>query len=161
MYNSMKNFFLNHIFYILVPFIIIVSFASYYRFIIKHDYVVGYEGVCDPSIEKCFIGCEDSACIKEYYYTKVKKYEPDLFRECGKDITDCEDASVCFPNDRTCSVVYCSPGVDGDICKTPDESIKNTQNGEHSKLDFNFHKNLKLIPKYKMNILLKLLSKKI
>ena len=41
------------------------------------------------------------------------------------------------------------------------DGIKNTQNGEHSKLDFNFHKNLKLIPKYKMNILLKLLSKKI
>ena len=41
------------------------------------------------------------------------------------------------------------------------DGIKNTQNGEHSKLDFNFHKNLKLIPKYKMNILLKLLIKKI
>ena len=35
----------------------------------------------------------------------------------------------------------------------------NTQNGEHSKYDFNFHKNIKLIPKYKINNLLKLLQK--
>jgi molecular chaperone DnaK (HSP70) len=37
---------------------------------------------------------------------------------------------------------------------------KNTQNGEHSKLDFNFHKDIKLIPKYKMKNLIKLLTKK-
>ena len=39
------------------------------------------------------------------------------------------------------------------------DGVKNTQNGEHSKLDFNFHKNIKLIPKYKMKNLLKLLVK--
>jgi len=41
------------------------------------------------------------------------------------------------------------------------DGVKNTQNGEHSKLDFNFHKNIKLIPKYKMKNLLKLLCNKI
>ena len=40
------------------------------------------------------------------------------------------------------------------------DGVKNTQNGEHSKLDFNFHKNIKLIPKYKMKSLLKILGKK-
>jgi molecular chaperone DnaK (HSP70) len=41
------------------------------------------------------------------------------------------------------------------------DGSKNTQNGEHSKIDFNFHKNIKLIPKYKMKNLLKLLCNKI
>ena len=41
------------------------------------------------------------------------------------------------------------------------DGSKNTQNGEHSKMDFNFHKDIKLIPKYKMKNLLKLLCQKI
>lgn len=112
----------NIFFYILALFIIVISVVSYYRLIIKNDYLVGYEGVCDPAINKCFIGCEDDTCTEEYYYSKVVKYAPDLFRECGKDITDCETASVCLSNDRKCSVTYCNE-VDGDICKAPTTNI--------------------------------------
>lgn len=93
-------------FYTLVLLIIVIGIASYFRFIVNQDYLVGYEGVCDPATEKCFKGCEDDACTKEYYYSEVVKYAPDLYRECGKDITDCEAASVCLPDDRKCSVIY-------------------------------------------------------
>ncbi|MFA6386287.1 MAG: hypothetical protein WCW04_00750 [Candidatus Paceibacterota bacterium] len=117
------NFKDNLLTYILTPLIIIVSIISFYRFFINHDYLIGYEGVCDPSIKKCFVGCEDDSCTKEYYYSQVIKYAPDLKNECGEDITDCETASVCLPNNRNCSITYCDPEIDSNICSKQIEEI--------------------------------------
>jgi len=75
---------------------------------------VSYEGECDPKMELCFIGCENDECTKEYYYTMVQKYAPDVYAQCGEDITDCVEASVCLPSDRECSITYCDPKVDGE-----------------------------------------------
>ncbi len=106
--KTIVEHFRKHFFpYILIIAVIISGGFSYYRFMIKYDYLVGYEGVCDQAVEKCFIGCEDDACTTEYYYTKMQKYEPDLFTECGVDITDCENANVCLLNDRDCSITFC------------------------------------------------------
>lgn len=122
-----KKYFDNHFFFfILVILVIIAGFFSYYRFMVKNDYVVGYEGVCDSATEKCFIGCNDDACTDKYYYTKMQKYAPDLYTECGKDITDCEAASICLPDDRKCSVTYCNSEIDGsDVCSVVGESLEN------------------------------------
>ena len=115
----------NFLFFILTTLLIIISVVSFYRFMIKHDYMVSYEGTCNPvNNEKCFVGCEDDACTIEYYYTKMLKYEPDLLAECGKDITDCETANICLPNDSNCSVTYCDPEIDGEICKVPVNEIE-------------------------------------
>jgi hypothetical protein len=80
--------------------------------------MVGYEGVCDPvlNIGKCFEGCSDDACTEKYYYSKMVKYAPDLYKECGEDITDCEFANACLSDDRDCSVTYCNPEVESDTC---------------------------------------------
>ncbi len=88
---------------------LVAGIFSYNRFLIKNDYMVGYEGECDPSFESCFVGCEDDECTQEYYYTEVQKYAPDLYKECGKDITDCDAANICLPEDNNCSVTYCNP----------------------------------------------------
>lgn len=105
----------NHFFfYTLAILIFIVGVFSYYRFMIRQDYMVGYEGVCDPATETCFVGCEDDECTEEYYYSKMVKYAPDLYKECGEDITDCEMANACLPGDRDCSVTHCDPMTDGD-----------------------------------------------
>jgi len=120
----------NHFFfYILATLIFVVGVFSYYRFIIKQDYMIGFEGVCDPvaNTNKCFAGCEDDACTKEYYYLKMVKYAPDLYRECGEDITDCESANSCLPGDHDCSETYCNPEDEGDTCATE----KNTQNDKN------------------------------
>lgn len=113
-----KHFF----FYILLFSIVLVIAVSYYRFLVRYDYIVGYEGVCDPTIEKCFIGHDDT---KEYFYSKMRKYEPDLYRECGKNITDCEVASKCLPNDRKCSITFCDKKTDEDNCSIPVENNNN------------------------------------
>jgi hypothetical protein len=113
------------VFFILAILVIVTGVASYYRFMIKHDYVVIYEGECDSSMEQCFIGCNDDACIEKYYYSKMQKYAPDLYAECGEDITDCEAASVCLQGDKKCSITYCDPIIDGDdTCSVVEESLK-------------------------------------
>jgi len=103
--------------YVLIFLIVTVGVFSYYRFMVKHDYVVGYQGVCDPATGKCFMSCEDDACTKIDYYSNMLKYEPDLHKECGNDISNCDAASVCLPGDRKCSISYCNREIDGDICQ--------------------------------------------
>jgi len=143
MENRYKKFFCDNIFLlILLPLVIISGVFSYYRFMINHDYKVGYEGVCDPFLKECFIGCEDAQCTTVYYYTKVIKYAPDLFKECGKDITDCEDASVCLPNDRDCSIVYCDVKINGDACETLTEESNIQYNNSDSVEEKNIINNI-------------------
>lgn len=113
---KIKKIFINNFFLITLAVSVIgVIFSSYNRFIIHHDYIVGYEGTCDPEIYKCFVGIDDSSG-EEYYYTKMKKYEPDLYLECGVDITDCENANMCLDYDRECTITYCDEKT-----KTEDE----------------------------------------
>jgi len=112
------DFHKNILFYILIPATIMVVFISFHRFIINNDYIVSYEGVCDPMLESCFTGCADDECTEEYYYTNMQKYAADLLKECGEDITDCEEANICLPGDRDCSVIYCDSEIDEDMCFT-------------------------------------------
>jgi hypothetical protein len=96
--------------YILIPLLVMLIASSYVRFILLKDYSVAYEGVCDPAQFSCFIGCEDDECTQPYYYSNVVKYAPDLYEQCGIDITDCEKASVCLAEDDTnCKITYCDP----------------------------------------------------
>ena len=118
----MKEYFRNHFFsFTLIFGIFFVIIFSYYRFIIKHDYVVGYQGACDPVTGKCFKSCDDDACTQPYYYSEMRKYEPDLYKECGQDITNCDDANICLPIDRKCSITYCNKTTsdDDNPCQTP------------------------------------------
>ena len=117
MWIKYQKFLSNNFFSLVLLFaVIVVVFLSYNRFIVRQDYIVGYEGNCDPATESCFVGCEDDECTSEYYYTKMQKYEPDLYAECGADITDCEEASVCLPNDRDCSKTYCDSETSEEEC---------------------------------------------
>ena len=104
---------------ILIALIVLLIGTSYVRFVLTHDYMVAYEGACDPAVGVCFIGCEDDGCTKPYYYAKVEKYAAVLYVQCGGDITDCAAANACLPlNDRKCSVIYCDPEADGEACET-------------------------------------------
>lgn len=107
--------------YVFVSFVVLIGVISYYRFIVKQDYIVSFEGTCDIETSTCFVGYDDTE--EEYYYSKVQKYAPDLYAKCGEDITDCEAANVCFPDDRSCSITYCNETKD-EICKVviPEQS---------------------------------------
>ena len=105
--------------YTLIPLLFVFTAASYYRFMVLHDYVVMYEGNCDPERNSCFVGCIDQECTEKYYYSMVTKNAAKLIEQCGEDITNCEFAYVCLPvSDEMCSITYCNIIFDGDICET-------------------------------------------
>jgi hypothetical protein len=113
------SFFRDHLLAIfLVPLITLALVVSFNRFFIKHDYLVSYEGSCDPVTQNCFIGCEDDGCDEEYFYKKMQKYGSDLYLECGNNVSGCESANSCFPENKECLISYCDAGLDGDICET-------------------------------------------
>jgi|GEM_PF-370942 len=104
--------------YTLTPLIILFIGALYVRFMVLQDYMVAYESECDPYTQVCFIGCEDDECTSEYYYSQMEKYAPNIFGQCGEDITDCDKAYICLPEDgEGCSVTFCDPEIDGDSCE--------------------------------------------
>lgn len=111
-----KNFFA----YILIILFAFLTGAAYARFVIHRDYMVSYEGVCDPLTYDCYIGCEDDACSEPYYYMWVEKHAADLYAQCGKDITECDAANTCLSGaeDQACTIEYCdSTSVDAG-CET-------------------------------------------
>lgn len=142
--NKHINFRDNIISFILIPLIILIGCISFFRFMVFQDYVVSYEGSCDPSINSCFVGCEDDACTKEYFYFKMQKYAPDLYAQCGKDITNCEVANKCMPDDRKCSIVYCDPEINTDECKYLTESEKENNDKENVSEGFINKNNVKV-----------------
>lgn len=125
----------NILLYTLIVLVVFLVGASDFRFILAQDYVVAYEGACDPAVSVCFIGCEDDACANEYYYANVEKYAADLYAQCGADITGCTSADVCRANDRKCSVTYCDLETDGDACETLDEESVMLNDGQASDIE--------------------------
>lgn len=104
----------------IVPLLILIAVISYMRFMVFADYHVTYESECNPNAESCYIGCEDENCNSKYYYSLVEKYAPNLFDQCGADITDCSDAYVCLPEDKDrCSITYCDP--EAEECTDPSQ----------------------------------------
>ncbi len=103
----------NHILVlVLVPVIVLVGAFSYYRFMVEHDYMVTYKGICDPRVDSCYIGCENDACESIYPYMTVEKYAADLYTQCGADITDCKAANLCVEGELSCTITFCDASID-------------------------------------------------
>jgi len=123
MKNIYSHFRKHFLFYSLALLISIVGSLLFNRFIINHDYIVGYEGLCDPSVKICFIGCDSEECLQKNYYVKMEKSAVSLYQECGEDITNCEEANQCLPGEEKCVSTYCDPDIDGDSCsKLPENT---------------------------------------
>ncbi len=121
------NFSNNYLLYALTLLFTLFISTSYVRFIVLQDYLVAYEGTCDPALNSCFIGCSDDTCSEEYYYSEVQKYAPRIFEQCGTDITDCNEANICLPqDDENCSVTYCDPNIEGEECTGLIDSLENS-----------------------------------
>lgn len=107
----------NFLIYSILVLTIIAASASYYRFMVLGDYIVSYEGPCDPETESCYVDCEDEECTTEYYYTVIERNAAEIFEKCGEDITDCDAAYECQSDAAECSITYCDPEYDGeDVC---------------------------------------------
>jgi hypothetical protein len=118
--NILRNFFP----YSVVFLVLLFACTSFYRFLVLQDYVVAYEGECDPVTESCFIGCDDESCTSEYYYSTIERHSREIYALCGPNILECEAAQTCNTGSGFCSVTYCDPEVDGrESCTLPNEDI--------------------------------------
>lgn len=108
--SIIRNFFP----YIIVALLILLACGSYYRFMVLNDYIVSYEGECDPYAESCFVGCEDDECSAEYYYSIIERHADEVLKLCGTNVLECEAAFECQENVDLCAITYCDPQADGE-----------------------------------------------
>lgn len=115
------------VFFVILAFVItVILLMSYFRFTVQRDYLVSYERGCDPYKQSCFVGCEEDEageCSTDLYYVKVQKYAPDLYSQCGADITDCVNADQCLSTDHKCTMTYCDPKTEGNKCDSLSQSL--------------------------------------
>lgn len=99
--------------------LVLTAGASFFRFVIKKDYLVSFETECDPLTQNCFIGCDDD-CNNEYYFSITEGGAYELYKNCGKDVSSCEYAQTCnHDTNANCSTSYCDPEIDGEeSCET-------------------------------------------
>ncbi len=137
---SLKKHIKDHFFlYALVVAVLLTVTASYSRFLVKNDYIVFYEGECDPAEHSCFIGCNDDECTEEYFYSKVEKNAHDIYAQCGDSVLDCAASNSCLPSDTSCSIQYCDEMRDNEPCSHAVEIQENvlqeqTQNQDNLSL---------------------------
>jgi hypothetical protein len=109
----------NKIFFIVFLLLIIGSVgATYYRTMIKKDYMISAQIDCDPYTEKCFIWecdptstVEGEACTGElendiWYYQIVERRAYNI-PSCDPNDENCE-ALVCPDGEEDCDVIFCN-----------------------------------------------------
>ena len=99
--------------YTLLPLIILMVATSYYRFMVIQDYTVGYEGLCDPFTESCYVYCDDEACSEPFYYSWIERNAGDLYAECGPLVTECDAAYECpLGEENDCAIYFCDSSTE-------------------------------------------------
>jgi len=109
--------------------------ATFYRYMIKKDYIVQAQVDCDPYSEACFVwNCdsdsevEGEACvgnpeIDTWYYKIINKNASQIL-SCDENDENC-DALVCAQNEPHCEFVFCNEENKeengSDICINPEE----------------------------------------
>lgn len=99
--------------------LILASFgATFYRYMIKKDYIVQAQADCDPYTEACFVWeCdpeseeEGEMCTgdseEDIWYFKIINKNASQIVSCDANDEDC-DALVCAQNEPDCEFVFCN-----------------------------------------------------
>ena len=103
---------------IIVLMTILLVSASFLRFMVEHDYLVSFEGDCDPYTQSCYEDCEDDECTEMYYYSVIERSASEVYALCDtQDVSECDAAYECQPDVEYCEVYFCDPEEDGeDVC---------------------------------------------
>lgn len=100
---------------VLVPTLLLVVAASYVRFFILQDYLIAYEGECDPATQSCYVWCEDTESEESCsYYSVIERKAYEIAKKCDLDLSECDAAYACQEDVAICLISYCEPSVDGE-----------------------------------------------
>jgi hypothetical protein len=105
--------------------VLISASFTYYKIVIKQDFIISGEADCDPNIERCFARpCgEDNECrdptAKFSYYKIVNKNFKNV--ECGVDNENCR-VLTCNQEEKNCDSVLCNGQnmKKGEECNDPE-----------------------------------------
>jgi len=128
------------IFFIVFFLLIIGSIvATYWRIVVKKDYIIEAQTDCDPETEECFIWeCdpnsneEGEACVEDpeeniWYYkvvqrkaNKIPDYDPEKDENC--------EPWICEPEEKDCKEILCDEetAIEQEAeCNDPEEYLRN------------------------------------
>ncbi|MBU4216380.1 hypothetical protein L6270_01530 [Candidatus Parcubacteria bacterium] len=125
------------IFFIIFGLLIVGSVAvTYWRIMIKKDYIIEAQTDCDPTTEQCFVWeCdpesmeEGEACTgdadADIWYYKIVKRNASRIPLCDPADEDC-DALVCGESEPECEEILCNEDNKEDQeveCNNPEEYV--------------------------------------
>lgn len=131
MWNKNKNMDKKSKIFFIVFFLLIAGSVgvSYYKFIVKRNYIVEAQADCDPYVKKCFVSvCDPSAgeeCTgnpeEDTSYYKIIHRNAQNIPLCDPKEEGC-DALACPSGEAECEITFCDPTTaekDGVVCSDP------------------------------------------
>lgn len=96
---------------------------TYYKYVIKQDYLIVANAPCDPNSESCFYmtcaeGYDTCSSTESNYYKKVEKKVYNI-KMCDPSVDGC-NPMVCAEDEKNCTVTTCSVEdlEEGESCST-------------------------------------------
>lgn len=118
------------LFFVIFGLLVFGSVAfTYYRIVMKRDYMISAEAECDPYLEKCFIYVCDPAveeCTgdpeEDTSYYKIMKRKAFNVPLCDPNIDETCEALICPEGEKDCDYELCEEGnADGIECVDPEQ----------------------------------------
>lgn len=107
------------IFFVIFGLLIVGSVAfTFYKIMIKKDYVIEGQTDCDPTVEKCFIWeCDPASSVegekctgdadKDTWYYQIARRNTSRIPLCDPDKDENCDRWTCEPGEKDCSITFC------------------------------------------------------
>lgn len=103
--------------------------ATYYRIMIKRDYIIEAQTDCDPAVDKCFVHHCDATSeectgdkTQDTSYYKISRRNAGLIPLCDPSDENCQPF-ICGENEKDCSETFCDtqriPKDNLDKCNDP------------------------------------------
>lgn len=121
--------------------------ASYYRYVVKQDYVIETEMDCDPSLEVCFMRiCDpeiDGECTgdleEDTSYYKIVRRNAKNIPLCDTNDERCQ-MFVCPEREEECEILLCDERTveEGATCNNPTQYVTGhpiEENAEETELE--------------------------
>lgn len=138
----------NKIFFLVFFLLLFGSVAfTYYRIIIRKDYVVEAQVDCDPASEACFVWeCDPDSTVEgeactgdseaDIWYYKLTKRNASMVPLCNPDEDETCDPWTCEAGEKDCEEILCNEEnkIDQEVeCNDPDEYLLNNPPEEEEK----------------------------
>jgi hypothetical protein len=121
--------------------------VTYWRYMVKRDYVIQAQIDCDPETENCLVWKCDPASLVEgeectgvpdndIWYYKILNRNAKNIPNCDPKDENCT-AYQCDPDEPECNITNCSPDnlKKGEECSTPEQYLKDNPPADETSAD--------------------------